>query len=187
MLKRDDIDAVDVLVPIEDNFEVARAVVRANKNMIAEKPLAATLKGAEKLLELHKRYPVNIMVAENYRYNEENNIIRNIIKERRIGEVVYFINNNVVNFEEEMEKDTYAAKEWRQHPKFRGGTFLDAALHDIAAMRHIFFYNSLTGTESISVTPEIEYGDIKMVFDILESIKINHSLKVDMEYKPPTK
>jgi len=37
-----------------------------------------------------------------------------------------------------MTKDTFAATEWRQHPKFYGGAFLDAAVHDIAAMRHIF-------------------------------------------------
>ena len=40
MLKRDDIDVVDVLVPISENFEVARDVLLAGKNLIAEKPFA---------------------------------------------------------------------------------------------------------------------------------------------------
>ncbi|MFW5991998.1 MAG: Gfo/Idh/MocA family protein, partial [Halanaerobiaceae bacterium] len=75
MLKRDDLDAVDVLVPISENYEAAAAVVKANINLIAEKPLAATMQGTEKLLELHRKHPVNIMVAENYRYNEEVNKI----------------------------------------------------------------------------------------------------------------
>lgn len=277
MLKRDDIDAVDVMVPIPENYEVARAVVEANKNLIAEKPLASTMEGAKKLLKLHSKYPVNIMIAENFRYNEENNKIRDIIQQGKIGNVVYFINNNYVDFETEMKKNTFAATEWRQHPDYKGGTFLDAALHDIAAMRHIFgavdqvytlgqkqeedfcpymsintqilfksgvigqysyysdgpelqrpligfrimgsegeiyleekpcgiinitykngnreqipyqpkkgyynellnFYNSLIGKEKIAVTPEVEYGDVKMVFDILKSIENKKPVKVD--------
>ncbi|WHH57441.1 Gfo/Idh/MocA family oxidoreductase [Petroclostridium sp. X23] len=278
MLKRDDIDAVDVMVPISQNYDVAAAVIQSNKNLIAEKPLAATLEGCKKLLELHREHDVKIMVAENYRYNEEINKIRDIINQGKIGEVVYFIQNNVVDFESEMKKNTFAAKEWRQHPNYKGGAFLDAALHDIAGMRHIFgavdhvyamgrpqqedfnpymsvntqilfkngvigqyvyypdgkemqaplvglrifgtkgeiyleekvcgfinvayndggkeliqytpkrgyynellnFYNAMIGIENISVTPEIEYGDVKMVFDILASIETKQPVKVDV-------
>ena len=76
MLQRYDIDAVDVLVPIEENFEAAAAVIRAGKNLIAEKPLAGTMEGAKELLEIHSKSPVLFMVAENYRYNDENHIIK---------------------------------------------------------------------------------------------------------------
>jgi len=277
MLQRNDIDAVDVLVPIPDNFEVAAAVLKANKNLIAEKPLAATLEGAQELLQLHKEHPVHFMVAENYRYNEENNIIRDIISQGKIGQVIYFIKNNMVDFETEMKGNTFAATEWRQYPEYKGGTFLDAGIHDIAALRHIFgevehvyalgrpqqepfspymsinvqmlfrsgvigqytycseinelqkpliglrifgtlgeiyledkksgiihvtykdgnseqiqftpdrgyynellnFYNALNGTESILATPEVEYGDLKTVFDVLKSIEDNKLVKVD--------
>jgi len=280
MLQRDDIDAVDVLVPIPDNFEAAAAVLKANKNLIAEKPLAATLEGAKELLELHKKHPVHFMVAENYRYNEENNIIKDIINQGKIGQVMYFIKNNMTDFESEMTKNTFAATEWRQYPDYRGGTFLDAGIHDIAALRHIFgevehvyalgrpqqepfnpymsinvqilfksgvigqynycseidelqkppigfrifgtqgeiyledkksgvihvayrdgsseqiqftpergyynellnFYNALNGTEAILSTPEVAYGDLKMVFDALKSIESNQPVKVDNIY-----
>jgi len=37
------------------------------------------------------------------------------------------------------------------------------------------YYNAINGTEQISVTPEMEYGDVKMVFDILDSVSFrNH-------------
>ncbi|TYQ12871.1 UNVERIFIED_CONTAM: putative dehydrogenase [Acetivibrio alkalicellulosi] len=277
MLKRNDIDAIDILVPIESNYEVSEAVAKSGKNFICEKPLASNMEDAKKYLELSKKYKVKIMIAENFRYNEENNKIKEIVDSKRIGDVVYFIKNNASCFPCEMDKNTYAAKEWRQHPKFFGGAFLDAALHDIAGIRHIFgsvqcvhafgkphqedynpyvsvnsnilfengiigqytyfpsgvetqkpyvgfrifgtkgeifledknsgvinisypdgnseivnftpgrgfynellnFYNSLTGSEQISVTPEIEYGDVKMVFDILESISTKEVVYVD--------
>lgn len=268
MLGRDDIDVVDILVPIELNYKVSKDVARAGKNFICEKPLASNMEQAQKYLELSREHKLKIMIAENYRYNEENNKIRDMVNSGKIGEVIYFIRNNITCFPCEMTKDTFAATEWRQHPDFLGGAFLDAALHDIAAMRHIFgavecvqafgrpqkedfnpymsintnilfrngiigqfnyfpsgnepqkpvigfrifgtkgeifledkncgiinityndggseqigftpgrgyynellnYYNAFNGTEQIAVTPEIEFGDAKTVFDILKSV-----------------
>lgn len=277
MLKRTDIDAVDILVPIELNYEVSEDVARAGKNFICEKPLAPSMDQAESYLELSKKYRVKIMIAENYRYNEENNKLKELVDSGRIGDVVYFIRNNINCFPCEMVKDTYAGTEWRQHPEYTGGAFLDAGLHDIAAMRHIFgavecvqafgkpqkadfnpyvsvnanilfksgvigyytyfpsgfepqrpligfrifgtkgeiyleekscgvinvayndgsteqikytpergfynellnFCNAMNGTEQISVTPEIEFGDVKTVFDILKSVSNREIIYVD--------
>lgn len=277
MLKRTDIDAVDILVPIELNYQVSEDVAKAGKDFICEKPLAPNMEQARKYLNLSKKYNVKIMIAENYRYNEENNKIRDIVNSGKIGDVIYFIRNNINCFPCEMTKDTYAATEWRQHPNYPGGAFLDAALHDLAGLRHIFgavecvqafgkpqkedfnpyvtinanilfkngvtgyftyfpsgkepqkplvgfrifgtkgeiyleekscgiiniayydknseqihytpergyynellnFYNALNGTEQISSTPEIEYGDVKMVFDILRSVSEREIVYVD--------
>jgi len=277
MLKRDDIDAVDILVPIDENYIVSETVAKAGKDFICEKPEAPNMEQAKKYLELSKKYKVKIMIAENFRYNEENNKIRDLVVSGKIGDVIYFIKNNISCFPCEMTKDTFAATEWRQHPKYYGGAFLDAAIHDLAGLRHIFgavecvqafgkpqkedfnpfvsvntnilfkngvigqytyfpsgqepqrplvgfrifgtkgeiyleekscgvinvayndntseqinytpergfyneflnFYNALNGTEAISVTPEVEYGDVKMVFDILESINSRSIVYVD--------
>lgn len=277
MLKRNDLDAVDILVPIEMNYIVSEACAKAGKNFICEKPLAPDMNQAAKYLKLSETYKVKIMIAENYRYNEENNKIKEIVKSGKIGDIVYFIRNNINCFPCEMTKDTYAGTEWRQHPRFPGGAFLDASVHDIAAMRHIFgkvkcvqafgrpqkedfnpylsvntnilfdsgitgyytyfpsgmepqrplvgfrifgtkgevyleekscgvinvayndgrseqlkytpergyynellnFYNALQGTEEISVTPQVEFGDVKMVFDILESVEKRKIVFVD--------
>ena len=278
MLLRDDLDAVDILVPIELNYTVSEAVAKAGIDFICEKPMASNMVDAKKYLALSKNYNVKIMIAENYRYNEENNKIRDIINSGKIGEPIYFLRNNIACFPCEMIKDTYAATEWRQHPKYFGGAFLDSALHDFAGLRHIFgsvecvqafgkpqkedfnpyvsvntnilfqngiigqytyypsgietqkppvglrifgtkgeiyledkacgiinvsyqdgkseqigytpergyynellnFYNALNKTEQISVTPDIEYGDVKMVFDVLESISKKEIRYVDV-------
>jgi len=277
MLRRDDIDAVDILVPIAKNFQVAEDVARSGFDFICEKPLAANMEQARRHAELPDKYGVKVLIAENYRYNEENNLIRDLVRTNQIGEVVYFIWNSVTCFPCQMTRDTFASTEWRQHPEYPGGDFLDAALHDLAAMRHIFgavkqvqafgqrqeadfspyrsyhvniefyngvigqfaywpsgqdaqrpllgtrifgtqgviyleerscgivnlfhpdgtseqfpykpqqgyyneflnFYNTLTGKEEISVPPEMEYGDVKMVFAILESLRENKIVPVD--------
>lgn len=139
MLKRDDIDVVNVLVPIELNYIVSKDVAKSGINVICEKPLAPNEKEAKKFLDLEKKYGIKIMIAENFRYNEENNILKNIVAEKRIGDVFYFTKVNISDFKASLIKpDSFASKEWRQHPDFKGGTILDGGVHDIAAIRHIF-------------------------------------------------
>ncbi|MFZ2540098.1 MAG: Gfo/Idh/MocA family oxidoreductase [Oscillospiraceae bacterium] len=138
LLKRTDIDTVSVLVPISENFEVAKDVLNANKNLIAEKPFASTLEGAKELIDIKTKNNLKVMVAENFRYDDGNNIIKSVISSGELGEVMYFVLNTGADFDKDMVGDTFGAKEWRQHPNFYGGIFLDGGIHDIALMRFLF-------------------------------------------------
>jgi len=69
MLQREDIDAIDIVVPIEMNYEVSENVAKAGFNFVCEKPLAPDMEQAKKYLDLSKKYGVRIMIAENFRYN----------------------------------------------------------------------------------------------------------------------
>lgn len=281
MLSRDDLDVFDIMVPIELNYQVTEKVAKRlagqPKGIICEKPLAPTLAQAEQARELPRKYNIPIMIAENFRYNQEIDLIRDLIRTQRIGEVWYFTQNRVVNFPEDMLKNKFPAKEWRQYPDFPGGAFTDTGIHDIAALHHVFgaieslqafgrpldadfspygvlnvnllfksgvtgnfnffcagkemqrpliglrifgtrgmiyleerdcgtinisyndgrqeqipyeaqkgyynellnFYNALTGKEPISVTPEMEYGDLKTISDIITSIRERRIIDVD--------
>lgn len=285
MLQGEDLDVVDIMVPIELNYAVTESVARAlaaknngkNRGIITEKPLASNMEEAHEARDLAREYSIPIMVAENYRYNQEINIIRDLVRTKRVGSAVYFIQNVATEFPVRMYRDDFYAREWRQHPKFPGGDLTDAGLHDIAALRHIFgpidrlhafgvpqdddfspyavvnvnfrfksgltgqfsfypagrevqrpliglrifgeegmiyleerlagiinvfhndgrqeqipytpyegyynellnLYNALTGTEPISVPPEMEFGDLKTIMNILKSIKEGRVVPVD--------
>ncbi len=142
LVKRDDLDAADIMVPIELNYEVTEEVARAwagtGRAIVCEKPLAPTLEQAMAHLELPQRYGVPIMIAENYRYSEEMNKLRDLVRTNKIGRTVYFLQNRVSCFPCDMDKDAFPAAEWRQHPEFPGGQLLDTAVHDLAGLRHIF-------------------------------------------------
>lgn len=138
MLMRDELDAVDALVPISENFEVARDVLNSGKHLIAEKPFASSPEAAKELIALKNGKGLTVLVAENFLYDEENRIIKALISDGALGEAVSFIHVTGAGFEKEREGDTFAAKEWRQHPAFEGGIFLDGGIHDIARMRFLF-------------------------------------------------
>jgi len=138
MLERTDLDAIDVLVPISENYEVARDVLQAKKHLIAEKPFASTPEGARELIGLKDKAGVLVQVAENFRYDEGNQKIKELLASGKIGDVLYFMQNTGADFEKEQTQDTFAAKEWRQHPAFEGGIFLDGGIHDMARLRYFF-------------------------------------------------
>ena len=142
IVARDDVDVYDIMVPIELNYAVTEAVAKRlsgkRKAIICEKPLAGSFKEALSARELAQRYQIPILIAENYRYNEETNIIRQLVADNRVGNVVYFLYNRVMDFPQEMWKDAFPARDWRQYPEYPGGAITDSAVHDLAAIRHIF-------------------------------------------------
>jgi predicted dehydrogenase len=138
MIERGDIQVIDIMVPIAKNHVVAEMVARSGKNIILEKPISATVEQAMDTLELSRQYGIQMMIAENYRYSDEFNIIRDLVHQQRVGSPVFFIYNSTSCFPCSMIKDTFAATEWRQHPVYPGGDILDAAIHDLAGLRHIF-------------------------------------------------
>lgn len=142
LARRDDVDVIDIMVPIEENFavteQVAEAIRNTDKGIICEKPLAPTMKQADAARQLPEKYGIPILIAENYRYNEEVQKIHGLLTEKRIGDAVYFIQNRVMNTPEEMLQNKFAAKEWRHHPEFPGGVILDTGVHDMAAL-HMYF------------------------------------------------
>jgi predicted dehydrogenase len=161
MIKRDDLNAFDIMVPIELNYKVTEEVAKAGKPIICEKPLAPTKKQAMAAKVLPKKYDVPIMIAENYRYNDEINIIRDLVRNKDIGDVFYLIQNRVVNFPHDMLKNKFPAKEWRQYPEFPGGVFYDTGVHDIGALQHIF--GAIDSVHAFGVKQEEEFSPYSVI------------------------
>ncbi|NLJ56348.1 MAG: Gfo/Idh/MocA family oxidoreductase [Firmicutes bacterium] len=142
MLEEIDLDVVDIMVPIELNYtvteDVARKLAGQRKGIICEKPLAPNMEQANRARKLSAKYNLPLMIAENYRYNQETNILREMVNTKYVGEILYFIQNRVINFPQEMFGDAYSAKEWRQHPEYPAGAITDTAVHEIAGLRHVF-------------------------------------------------
>ena len=161
MIRRKDLDAFDIMVPLELNYEVTEEIAQAGKPIITEKPLGATKEQASAARELPRRFNIPIMVAENYRYNDDTNIIRDLIRTQEAGRVYYFIQNRFVDFPAEMTKDKFPARDWRQHPEFPGGVFYDTAVHEIAALQHIF--GAIESVHAFGVKQEEDFSPYSVI------------------------
>jgi predicted dehydrogenase len=142
LVARPDIDVVDIMVPISMNFKITKGVAELlggeSKAIICEKPLAANMQDALEARELPQRYRIPVMIAENYRYNDETNILRTLVTDGTIGDTIYFIQNRVMDFPKDMLGNNFSAREWRHDRDFPGGAIADSGVHDIAGLHHIF-------------------------------------------------
>jgi predicted dehydrogenase len=132
ILYSDDVDAIVLAVPIALNPEMIVAARTAEKPVICEKPIAASVKEGLSLLNLPGNSPVYI--AENYRHIEVYTKASEFVREGRIGKPIIFSWLKWVDFGLD---NKYVQTKWRQAPKHVGGFISDGGVHDIAALRKI--------------------------------------------------
>src|SRR5262245_22001810 len=84
------IKAVLIAVPIERNAPLIIESIAAGKHVLAEKPIAATVAEARRVLEACGRSDRVVAIGENFRYREEIRRAKELVKAGRIGGVQGF-------------------------------------------------------------------------------------------------
>ncbi|MFC4588187.1 Gfo/Idh/MocA family protein [Sphaerisporangium corydalis] len=88
LIRRDDVDIVDVCTPGESHAEIAIAALEAGKHVLCEKPMANTVAEAEAMAAAAERAAergVRSMVAFNYRRVPAVALARQFVAEGRLG------------------------------------------------------------------------------------------------------
>jgi predicted dehydrogenase len=87
---RPDIDLVDVATPGDSHAEIAMAAAEAGKIVLCEKPLANTVRDAERMLAAVTRAGVPHMICHNYRRVPAVLLAKQLIAEGKIGTLRHF-------------------------------------------------------------------------------------------------
>ncbi|MFI6919504.1 Gfo/Idh/MocA family protein [Nonomuraea spiralis] len=87
LVRRDDVQIVDICTPGDSHAEIAVAALRAGKHVICEKPLANTVAEAEAMVAAAASAPGRSMVAFNYRRVPAVALARRYVQEGRLGEI----------------------------------------------------------------------------------------------------
>ena len=90
VIARDDIDIVDISTPGDSHAELAVAAARAGKTVLCEKPLANTVRDAERMLAAAEKAGVVHMVCHNYRRVPAVALAKRLIDEGRLGAIRHF-------------------------------------------------------------------------------------------------
>ncbi len=129
------VDAIDVAVPPQYNFDIVQDALRNGVHVICEKPIAENVKRGKELIKLSESYDRIFMIAESQRYDPQLDQINDLIRIGKIGKPVMFDWNVIVNFSEDNE---YVNTSWRKAPKHVGGFLSDGGVHHMAVLRAIF-------------------------------------------------
>ncbi|MEO3887429.1 Gfo/Idh/MocA family oxidoreductase [Nonomuraea sp. B5E05] len=87
LVKRDDVQIVDICTPGDSHAEIAVAALEAGKHVLCEKPLANTVAEAEVMVRAAAAAPGKSMVAFNYRRVPAVALARRYVEEGRLGEI----------------------------------------------------------------------------------------------------
>ncbi len=174
LLKDEDVEAVDITLPIDLNYKVTIDSLKAGKHVFLEKPLAGSMVEAKKMLQLESRYKQVMLLAENFRYRKVYNSVNDLLKKKSIGKV-YAAQWNVF-YRVTSDKD-YGATKWRQKHEYVGGFMLDAGVHNIAALRMLFGEVKSVAAFTYSINPKIGKPDTMSVQMIFKSgVKVIYNL-----------
>jgi predicted dehydrogenase len=131
---RKDVDLVDVSTPGDSHAEIAIAAARAGKAVICEKPLANSVREAEKMLAAVKKAGVVHMVCHNYRRAPAVWLARQMIEAGELGEIFHYRGTYL----QDWIVDPRLPLLWRfQKEKAGSGALGDIACHSIDLARFL--------------------------------------------------
>ncbi len=134
LLARDDIDAVDIVLPIDAQPEIVLRALDAGKHLLSEKPIAEESATARRLIERWKSSDRVWMVAENWRYESAYVQAAQRVRDGAIGDPITATWTLHTGMSPE---NKYYNTPWRRTGRIPGGFVLDSGVHQVAALRLI--------------------------------------------------
>ncbi|MCC7207933.1 MAG: Gfo/Idh/MocA family oxidoreductase [Anaerolineae bacterium] len=154
LLRRDDIEAVDVVLPIETMPDMVEAALGAGKHVVSEKPVSPTVEVGKRLLG--KQTDRVWMVSENFRYEEALLEAAAIVQSGEIGRPFHFHWDIYIDM---TPANPYYHTTWRRTGTFQGGYILDGGVHVAAGMRLIFGEVARVSAFTAQVRPDLPPAD----------------------------
>ncbi len=126
MLKKVNVDAVDICSPTETHLPIAKVCATLGLPTLIEKPLASNLKDANKIIEIFKKINVNLFVGHTTRFDPS---ILPFVQRVLAGEI------GKVGLVEVRHWQGYSWtngwKAWQHNSRNSGGRLIHLGIHDI--------------------------------------------------------
>jgi predicted dehydrogenase len=136
------IDAVVIVTPVSTHYDLAMQALRAGKHVLVEKPLAATVEQAARLVDEAERRGLVLSVDHTFVYTGAVRKIRELVSSGSLGDIYYYdsVRVNLGLFQHDVN------------------VIWDLAVHDLAIMDHVLPSTpvavSATGMSHIDGEPE---------------------------------
>ncbi|MBS3134094.1 Gfo/Idh/MocA family oxidoreductase [Candidatus Woesearchaeota archaeon] len=161
MLEKEDIDAVSIAVPTSLHKKVALDVLKYNKHILLEKPIADTIQNAQEIITGLKSKQTIFMVGHVERFNPAVQKFKEILREKKIGNLISIIARRVGPYP----------------PKVRDtNVIIDLAVHDIDVMSFLLEEEPtlISSHGKATVSEKEDYAEIFLKYNSVTSfIQVN--------------
>lgn len=127
LLKSKNIDIVNICTPTYLHADMTVAAAEFGKHVIVEKPMALSLKDADRMIEACERSRVKLFVVKQNRYNPPILNLKEAIDEGRFGKLFY---GNATVFWHR-DQSYYDEQSWFRERDKGGGVIINQASHNI--------------------------------------------------------
>jgi myo-inositol 2-dehydrogenase/D-chiro-inositol 1-dehydrogenase len=129
VLMMKDVDVIDICTPTDTHPRVAVDAAKAGKNILLEKPIALSLKEADRIIKATEKAGVTFMVAHCMRFFSEYVKCKELVDNGVLGEPV------IARALRAGPLPVWGVKSWFKDQKRSGGCAVDLAIHDIDFIR----------------------------------------------------
>ena len=127
MLKNKDIDIINICTPTHMHMQMAIDAAEAGKHVVSEKPIAITLRDADRMIEVCKKNGVKLFVVKQNRYNPPIVKLKEAVEQGRFGKIFY--GKTVVYWQR--DQSYYDEHVWFKTREMGGGVLINQASHNI--------------------------------------------------------
>src|SRR5688572_14578280 len=127
----DGLEAADCTTDTASHHRVASDLLDLGLHTLCEKPLALTIRGCNRVIAAAERNGKILSVAENYRRDPINRLVRALIDDGAIGSPQFIMETAVRG------RDNLLITPWR-HQKLTGTITLDAGVHNADIVQYYF-------------------------------------------------
>ncbi|WP_165452811.1 Gfo/Idh/MocA family protein [Paenibacillus thalictri] len=129
ILEREDVDAVDIILPHHLHAPATIAAAKAGKPVLTEKVMARNVYECDQMIEACSRAGVSLTVCHDRRYNKDWQALKKVVDSGELGEILFWKlehNQNVV----------FPEKSWVRYREFiGGGAIMSCLTHQIDSLR----------------------------------------------------
>jgi predicted dehydrogenase len=145
VIKRDDVDLVDISTPNDSHEPIAVAAAKAGKHLLCEKPIARNATEAKRMYEAAATAGVTHMMIFNYRFVPALRLAKQMIEAGKLGKIYHF---NAVYYQDWLV-DPQFPMTWRHDAKASGsGAHGDMNAHIVDLARFLIGeFESVNGLE----------------------------------------
>lgn len=159
MLGDKEIDIVNVCTPNGSHYEIAIKALESGKHTLVEKPMALTTKDCEEMIKASLINNKQLFVVKQNRYNPPIVALKQLIQDKKLGQVYYVLVNCFWN----RNKEYYLRSDWKGKKQEDGGTLYTQFSHFVDIFYYLFGdvdLSSINGiTANVNHQELIEFED----------------------------
>jgi predicted dehydrogenase len=131
MVKEVELDGADCPTDTGSHHNAAAMLLDLGLHTLCEKPLAITIRGCNKIIAAAERAGKILSVAENFRRDPINRLVKALIDDGAIGDPQFIMESDIGG------RDNMIITPWR-HQKMTGTIPLDAGVHNADILQYYF-------------------------------------------------